>query len=53
MYDVIRSIIDHTWQTNGATGDQSYIYYISGVVICVLLAVFIDLIYRVFRHFWR
>lgn len=51
MYNVIAQIINHTWVTNDSA--QQYIYYICGVVICVLLAVVVDMMYRVFRHFWR
>ena len=52
MYDIIKNIIDHSWVTQNA-GDQQYIYYIVGALIIVLSCVFIDLIYRVFRHFWH
>lgn len=52
MYDLIQNIIDHSWITQNA-GDQQYIYYICGCLIVVLTVVFIDLIYRVFSHFWR
>lgn len=54
MYDVIFDIIGHTWVSgNASSGDQSYIYYICGALIVILTCVFVDLIYRVFRHFWR
>lgn len=52
MYDLIQNIIDHSWITQGA-GDQQYIYYICGCLIVILTVVFIDLVYRVFSHFWR
>lgn len=52
MYDIIEEIMGHVWQSNYG-GDQQYIYYIAGALIIVLTAVIIDLIYRVFRHFWR
>lgn len=52
MYEIIEQIINHTWQSN-YTGDQQYIYYICGAVIIILLVVTIDLVYRVFSHFWR
>lgn len=43
MYDVIESLINHSWQSN-YTSDQQYIYYIAGTVI-VLISVFVlDLI---------
>lgn len=51
MYDIINQIIGHTWATNDNM--QQYIIYICGIVLPVLLAVFIDMVYRVFRHFWR
>lgn len=52
MYDIIKNIIDHSWITTNA-GDQQYIYYICGALIIVITAVVIDLIYRIFSHFWR
>lgn len=52
MYDIISDIIGHTWQSN-YTSDQQYIYYICGALIIILSCVFVDLIYRVFRHFWH
>lgn len=51
MYEIIRQIINHTWVTNDSM--QQYIVYICGALIIVLTAVFIDLVFRVFRHFWR
>lgn len=53
MYNIVYNIINHVWVSTGATGDQQYIYYACSVIIPVLVAVFVDLIYRVFRHFWR
>lgn len=52
MYDIIESIIGHTWQSN-YTGDQQYIYYACIALIIIFAVVFLDLIYRVFSHFWR
>lgn len=52
MYDLISNIIDHSWISTNA-GEQQYIYYICGALIIILTVVFIDLIYRVFSHFWR
>lgn len=52
MYDVIAEIINHTWQSN-YTSDQQYIYYIAGALIIVLTVKFIDLIEKLFSHFWR
>lgn len=51
MYNLINNIISHTWQTN--TTEQQYIYYICGALIIMFSCVVIDLIYRIFRHFWR
>ena len=55
MYDVIYDIIGHVWQsgTNYNSTEQQTIFYIAGSLIIILTVVFIDLIYRVFRHFWR
>lgn len=52
MYAIIENIINHTWQSN-YTSDQQYIYYICGALIIVITVVVIDLIYRIFSHFWR
>lgn len=52
MYSIINSIINHSWITSGAN-EQQYIYYICGSLIVILTVVFIDMIYRVFSHFWR
>lgn len=51
MYDVIERIISHNWTTNAS--EQQYIYYTCCCLIIILTVVFIDGIYRVFRHFWR
>lgn len=55
MYDVIYEIIGHEWVSTSSynTTQQQYIYFGCICLICILTAVFIDLIYRVFRHFWR
>ena len=52
MYDIIKQIIDHVYQSNSGS-EQQYIYYISGALILLFSAIFIDLIYRIFRHLWR
>lgn len=51
MYSIIEAIIDHNWVTGSS--DQQYIYYICGALIVIFTVVFIDLVYRVFFHFWR
>ena len=51
MYDVISNIISHEWLNSG--GEQQFVYYICGFLIIMLVVVFVDLIYRIFRHFWR
>lgn len=51
MYDIISNIIDHNWVTGSS--DQQYIYYICGCLIVIFTVVIIDLIYRVFSHFWK
>lgn len=52
MYDVIDSIISHTWES-GYTSDQQYIYYIAGALIVIFSVQFLDWIFRIFSHFWR
>lgn len=52
MYDIIQGIIDHSWVTS-STSDQQYIYYIAGALIILFSVVFIDIIYRIFSHFWK
>lgn len=51
MYDIILGIIDHNWSTGSS--EQQYIYYIAGALIVIISVVVIDLVYRIFRHFWR
>lgn len=51
MYDIISQLIDHAWSTG--SNDQTQIYYICGSVIVILVAIFTDMIYRVFSHFWN
>lgn len=51
MYDIVENIIAHAWQSNYSS-DQQYIYYICGALIVIFSGVFIDLIYRIFSHFW-
>lgn len=46
MYDIIYNIIGHTWQSN-YSGDQQYIYYISGAMIVLFSIILIDMIYRI------
>lgn len=52
MYDVIYEIIGHPW-IRDSYSDQQYIYYTCCCLIIILTVVFIDMLYRVFRHFWR
>ena len=55
MYDVVYNIIGHVWEsgTSYNSTQQQYIYFVCGCLIIIFSVVFIDLIYRVFRHFWR
>jgi len=54
MFDVIYNIIAHNWDTQAWNStEQQFIYYIAGTLIVILTITFIDLIYRVFSHFWR
>lgn len=51
MYDLIEAIIGHVWTSGDSS--QQYIYYVCCVLIVIFTVVFIDLIYRVFSHFWK
>lgn len=54
MYSIIEGIIGFV--PNGSTylsADQELIICICGGIICISVITFIDLMYRVFRHFWR
>lgn len=54
MWDLIYGIIDHSWNTDAWNSTEQQIYtYICGALIIILVVTFIDLIYRVFSHFWR
>lgn len=52
MYDIIQRIIGHSWISQGA-GDQQYIYYVCCALIIIFSVVIIDLVYRIFSHFWH
>lgn len=52
MFDVVSSIISHVWVESSAI-DQQIILEICGALIIIFSATFIDLIYRIFSHFWR
>ncbi len=51
MYDIIYSIIEHSWETGSS--EQQYIFYCCCALILLLTVVFIDMVFRVFSHFWR
>lgn len=52
MYDIISGIIDHSWQSN-YSGEQQYIYYIAGALICLLVVLIVDFIKDIFSGFFR
>lgn len=51
MYDIVSNIIDHSWSTGSS--EQQYIYYICGTLIVILTVVIVDMVYRIFSHFWK
>lgn len=53
MYDIISQIINHTWESSSYGNEQQYIYFTACSLVIILTVIFIDLIYRIFRHFWR
>ncbi len=53
MYDLVKDIISHTWDTNVYGSEQQYIYYICGAMILLLSVIFIDFIYRLIFSFFK
>ena len=54
MYDILYNIVSHTWDTSNYSSTEQQIYtYTCCALIIILTCVFIDMIYRVFSHFWR
>lgn len=51
MYDLIHQIIDHSYTTGDSM--QQYIIYTCCALIIIFSVFFIDLIFRIFSHFWR
>lgn len=52
MYDVIVNLIGYSGSTS-INNYYQYIVYGCIAIVCIFVAVFTDLIFRVFRHFWR
>lgn len=50
MYAILENLIGYTG-TN--TNYYSYIMYGCIAIVCIFVACFTDMIYRIFRHFWR
>lgn len=44
MYNIIENIINHTWITQNAPGNQTYVYVFAFILSAVLLFYFLDLI---------
>lgn len=51
MYDILNRIIDHAYTQGDSM--QQYIIYGCVCIIIIYSVVFIDLVYRIFSHFWR
>ncbi len=49
MYDILYKMIGHSF--SGSYNYESYLFQISAALIVLLVIVFIDMIYRVFRSF--
>lgn len=52
MYDIVNAFIDHEWISN-YTGEQPYIYAISGILSIVFVVIIIDLVRDVFKKITR
>ena len=53
MYDIIEAFINHTWISNYAPGDQTYIMAFSLIILVVMLVAIIDLVRLVFDKIIR
>ena len=54
MFSIIEGIIQHVWDNDAWNNtEQQIVFYICGALIIILTVVFIDLVYRVFSHFWN
>lgn len=52
MYDIISGIIGHEWVSN-YSGEQQYIYYVAGALICLFVVIIIDFVKDIFSGFFR
>lgn len=48
MFDIVSNLIDHEWVSN-YSGDQSYIYYICGILIALFFIWTLDTINKLIR----
>lgn len=48
MFETVKEIISHTWESSYA-GDQSYIYYICGGLIIVFTVFVLDKLSNIFN----
>lgn len=46
-------MVDLIYQILGSSADPQIVTTVAGVVTIVVVAVVIDIVYRVFSHFWR
>lgn len=53
MYSIIQNFINHTWISQNAPGDQTYITVFCLIILVVMLVVIIDLVRSVFDRFLR
>lgn len=51
MYSIVENILNFTGSSS--YNYESYIIYTCAALTVILTVVFIDLVYRVFTHFWR
>lgn len=51
MYDVIVDVIGHSWSSSYS--EEQIVYYICGALLCMVSCAVIDLVYRIFAHFWH
>lgn len=46
-------MVDLVFQIMGSSADPQIVATVAGVIVVVVVAVVLDMVYRVFSHFWK
>lgn len=52
MYEIVDSILNRVWLSPIELEEQ-FVSFICGALIIIFFVVIVDLVYRVFSHFWK